>query len=297
MTAVSRGARRERAAERIGPLPALGEDIVALYTQEIRRTPLLTAEDEVALAQRVEKGDADARRRLAEANLRLVVSIARKYQGRGLPLADLVQEGNRGLLRAVEKFDWRRGYRFSTYATWWIRQAMSRALADQSRMIRIPVGAGEEASRLRRVSQGLAQRLGREPTLQEMSRAAKLPVGRVRAILAFPEQVASLDMPVGEAEEATLRDFIEDQGAPAPESAAVAAVLAGEVQHLLAMLTPRERKVVRLRFGLEGERPHTLQEVGCTLKVTRERVRQIEQDALRKLLQPAQAKRLGNFIA
>ncbi|HEV2283971.1 MAG TPA: sigma-70 family RNA polymerase sigma factor [bacterium] len=297
MTAASRGARRERAAEGIGPLPAPGEDIVALYMRDIRRTPLLTAGEEVALAKRVEKGDADARSRLAEANLRLVVSIARKYQGRGLPLADLVQEGNRGLLRAVEKFDWRRGYRFSTYATWWIRQAVSRALADQSRMIRIPVGAGEKASRLRRVSQGLAQRLGREPTLQEMSRAAKLPVGRVRAILALPEQVVSLDAPVGEAEDATLRDFIEDQGAPAPENAAVAAVLAAEVRHLLAALTPRERKVVRLRFGLEGERPHTLQEVGRTLNVTRERIRQIEQDALRKLLQPAQAKRLGNFVA
>jgi RNA polymerase primary sigma factor len=293
MTAVRRMARREPGAETAGP----SEDIVALYMQEIQRTPLLTAKEEVALARRVEKGDAEARRRLTEANLRLVVSIARKYAGRGLLLPDLIQEGNRGLLRAVEKFDWRRGFRFSTYATWWIRQAITRALADQSRMIRIPVGTWEDASRVARASRTLAQRLGREPTLREISRAAKMPVDRVRAVLALPQQVASLDMPVGEEEASTLGDFIEDQESPAPDAAAVAALLAGEVRHLLATLTPREREVVRLRFGFEGTRPHTLQEVGRVFGVTRERVRQIEQEALGKLLRPARAKRLRNFVA
>jgi RNA polymerase primary sigma factor len=273
-----------------------GEDVLALYLQEIRKMPLLTAKEEVALAQRAEQGDAEAKRRLTEGNLRLVVSIARKHIGRGLALSDLIQEGNRGLLRAVEKFDWRRGYRFSTYATWWIRQAVTRALADQARMIRIPVGTGEDVAKVSRASRTLVQRLGREPTLRELSRAAKMPVARVRAILELPQQVASLDMPVGE-DEATLRDFIEDRESPPPESAAVASALAGEVRHLLAGLTPRERNVLRLRFGLDGARPHTLQEVGRTLGVTRERVRQIEQGALRKLFRPAQAKRLANFVA
>jgi RNA polymerase primary sigma factor len=291
-----RAARGQRVAAERRPAAGPGEDILALYLQEIRRAPLLTAKDEIALAKRVEKGEAEAKRRLTEGNLRLVVSIARKYIGRGLPLADLIQEGNRGLLRAAEKFDWRRGYRFSTYATWWIRQAVTRALADQARMIRIPVGTGEEAAKVSRASRTLVQRLGREPTPREISRAAKLPVARVRAILELPQHVASLDMPVGE-EGATLRNFIEDRKSSPPETAAVASALAGEVRHLLAALTPRERKVLRLRFGLDGARPHTLQEVGQTFGVTRERVRQIEQEALRKLFLPAQAKRLGNFVA
>ncbi len=268
-----------------------------MYLEEIGKIPLLTPKEEVALARRVEQGDAEAKRRFTEANLRLVVSVAKKYLGRGLPLLDLVQEGNRGLIRAVEKFDWRRGYRFSTYATWWIRQAIIRALADQSRTIRIPVSTGEAASRLSRVSLVLAQRLGREPTLQEIGREMGLSVDRVRQLLELPKQPTSLEAPVGEEEETYVRNFIANQEARTPEEAIALSMLRDQVKGLLTTLTPRERKVVRLRFGLDGGRPQTLEEVGRTLKVTRERVRQIEKGALQKLLQPAQLRRLKNFVA
>ncbi len=291
--------QRRRAAEEAGveveKVPAA--DAVRMYLEEIGKIPLLTPKEEVALARRVEQGDAEAKRRFTEANLRLVVSVAKKYLGRGLPLLDLVQEGNRGLIRAVEKFDWRRGYRFSTYATWWIRQAIIRALADQSRTIRIPVSTGEAASRLSRVSLVLAQRLGREPTLQEIGREMGLSVDRVRQLLELPKQPTSLEAPVGEEEETYVRNFIANQEARTPEEAIALSMLRDQVKGLLTTLTPRERKVVRLRFGLDGGRPQTLEEVGRTLKVTRERVRQIEKGALQKLLQPAQLRRLKNFVA
>jgi RNA polymerase primary sigma factor len=286
-----------RESEEVERADVAVEDPVRLYLKEIGRIPLLTAKDEVALAQRSETGDAEAKRRLTEANLRLVVSIAKKYVGRGLSLLDLIQEGNRGLLRAVEKFDWRRGYRFSTYATWWIRQAIIRALADQAQTIRIPVGAGEAASKLSRAARMLDQRLGREPTLREIGRAMGLSVDRVSRLLELPKQPISLEAPVGEEEETYLRDFIANQEAPAPEDVIASSLLRDQIKGLLATLTPREQTVVRLRFGLDGGRRQTLEEVGRTLKVTRERVRQIEKQALRKLLQPAQASRLKNFVA
>jgi RNA polymerase primary sigma factor len=273
------------------------EDPVRMYLQEIGKVPLLTAEEEIALAKRIEKGDTEARRRLVEANLRLVVSIAKRYVGRGLSLLDLIQEGNRGLIRTIEKFDWRRGYRFSTYATWWIRQYIARALADQSRTIRIPVSTGETVGRLRRVSRRLSQELGREPTLGELARAARLPVERVRRVLEIPKQPLSLEAPVGEDEDTSLGDMVAAQEAPELEQTIARTMLKEQVQRLLATLTPRERMVVRLRFGLAGGQPATLEEVGHKLKLTRERIRQIERQALQKLLQPARAGRLENFVA
>ena len=273
------------------------EDPVRMYLQEISKIPLTTAEEEIALAKRIEKGDAEARRRLIEANLRLVVSIAKRCVGRGLSLLDLIQEGNRGLIRTVEKFDWRRGYRFSTYATWWIRQQITRALADQSRTIRISVNIGEAAGRLLRVSRGLSQALGREPTLEELARAARLPVERVRRILETPKQPVSLEAPVGEDDTSSLGNFVANQEASELEQTIARSMLKEQVQGLLATLTPRERTVVRLRFGLDGGRPATLEEVGRKLKVTRERIRQIERQALQKLLQPARAGRLENFVS
>lgn len=279
-----------------GPEGVSIEDPVRMYLQEIGKIPLLTFEDEIALARGVEQGDAEAKRRLTEANLRLVVSIAKKYGGHGLSLLDLIQEGNRGLIRAVEKFDWRRGYRFSTYATWWIRQQITRSLADLSRTIRIPVHMGEAAGRLMRVSRDLSQKLGREPTLQELGQATGLPVNRVRQILELPQQPVSLEAPVGESEDASLGNFVADQEAPELEHTIALSMLKDQVQGLLATLTPRERMVVRRRFGLDGRQPETLEEVGRRLKVTRERVRQIEREALQKLLQPARAGRLENYV-
>ncbi len=271
-------------------------DLVRLYLEEVGRIPLLTSAEEVALAQRVEHGDEPARRRLIEANLRLVVSVAKKYAGRGLPFLDLVQEGNLGLLRAVEKFDWRRGYRFGTYATWWIRHGIVRGLAGQARTIRLPVSVGGILTRFAQASRALSEQLGREPTPEEIGKAMGLQAERVRRIMAIPRQPVSLEAPTGE-EAGALRDVVADQEALTPEYIVFAALLREHLEAVLRVLTPREREVIRLRFGLDGGRPRTLAEVGRALAVTRERIRQIEAGALRKLLHPARAKSLEDFIA
>ncbi|MDQ7819644.1 MAG: RNA polymerase sigma factor RpoD [Armatimonadota bacterium] len=272
------------------------DDPVRMYLKEIGKVPLLTPEQEVDLAQRMEKGDEEAKRRLIEANLRLVVSIAKKYVGRGMLFLDLIQEGNLGLIRAVEKFDWRKGYKFSTYATWWIRQAITRALADQARTIRIPVHMVETINKLIRVSRTLLQELGREPTAEEIAEAMKLPVERVREILKIAQEPISLETPIGEEEDSHLGDFIEDQDALAPAEAASFTMLKEQLEDVLGTLTPRERKVLKLRFGLDDGRPRTLEEVGREFGVTRERIRQIEAKALRKLRHPSRSKRLKDFI-
>ena len=272
------------------------DDPVRMYLKEIGKVPLLTPEQEVDLAQRMEKGDEAAKRRLIEANLRLVVSIAKKYVGRGMLFLDLIQEGNLGLIRAVEKFDWRKGYKFSTYATWWIRQAITRALADQARTIRIPVHMVETINKLIRVSRTLLQELGREPTAEEIADAMKLPVERVREIMKIAQEPISLETPIGEEEDSHLGDFIEDQDALAPAEAASFTMLKEQLEDVLGTLTPRERKVLKLRFGLDDGRPRTLEEVGREFGVTRERIRQIEAKALRKLRHPSRSKRLKDFI-
>jgi len=272
------------------------DDPVRMYLKEIGKVALLTPEQEVDLAQRMEKGDEEAKRRLNEANLRLVVSIAKKYVGRGMLFLDLIQEGNLGLIRAVEKFDWRKGYKFSTYATWWIRQAITRALADQARTIRIPVHMVETINKLIRISRTLLQDLGREPTAEEIADAMALPVERVREIIKIAQEPISLETPIGEEEDSHLGDFIEDQDALAPAEAASFTMLKEQLEDVLETLTPRERKVLKLRFGLDDGRPRTLEEVGREFGVTRERIRQIEAKALRKLRHPSRSKRLKDFI-
>lgn len=272
------------------------DDPVRMYLKEIGRVPLLTAEEEIALAKRIEQGDEEAKRRLAEANLRLVVSIAKRYVGRGMLFLDLIQEGNLGLIKAVEKFDYRKGYKFSTYATWWIRQAITRAIADQARTIRIPVHMVETINKLIRVSRQLLQEKGREPTPQEIAEKMDIPVDRVREIMKIAQEPVSLETPIGEEEDSHLGDFIEDQDAPAPAEAASFTLLREQLEEVLDTLTQREQKVLRLRFGLDDGRARTLEEVGQVFGVTRERIRQIEAKALRKLRHPSRSKKLKDFL-
>lgn len=272
------------------------DDPVRMYLKEIGRVPLLTPEEEIQLAERIEKGDEEAKRKLAEANLRLVVSIAKRYVGRGMQFLDLIQEGNLGLIKAVEKFDYRKGFKFSTYATWWIRQAITRAIADQARTIRIPVHMVETINKLIRVTRQLVQELGREPTPEEIAAVMDIPVERVREIQKIAQEPVSLETPIGEEEDSHLGDFIEDQDAPAPAEAASYTLLREQLEEVLESLTPREEKVLRLRFGLDDGRARTLEEVGQVFGVTRERIRQIEAKALRKLRHPSRSKKLRDYL-
>ena len=272
------------------------EDPVRMYLKEIGKVPLLSAEEEIELAKKMEQGDENAKKRLAEANLRLVVSIAKRYVGRGMLFLDLIQEGNLGLIKAVEKFDYRKGYKFSTYATWWIRQAITRAIADQARTIRIPVHMVETINKLIRVSRQLLQELGREPTPEEIAEEMDMPVDRVREILKISQEPVSLETPIGEEEDSHLGDFIQDDNVPVPADAAAFTLLKEQLVEVLGTLTEREQKVLRLRFGLDDGRARTLEEVGKEFNVTRERIRQIEAKALRKLRHPSRSRKLKDYL-
>ena len=272
------------------------EDPVRMYLKEIGKIPLLTVEEEIDLAKRMELGDKEAGKRLAEANLRLVVSIAKRYVGRGMQFLDLIQEGNLGLIKAVEKFDYTKGYKFSTYATWWIRQAITRAIADQARTIRIPVHMVETINRLVRVSRQLLQELGREPSPEEIGEKMEVPVERVREIMKISQEPVSLETPIGEEEDSHLGDFIQDDNVMVPQDAAAFTLLHEQLMEVLDTLTEREQKVLTLRFGLVDGRPRTLEEVGKEFNVTRERIRQIEAKALRKLRHPSRSKKLKDYL-
>lgn len=272
------------------------DDPVRMYLKEIGKVPLLSSAAEIELAKRMEQGDDEARKRLAEANLRLVVSIAKRYVGRGMLFLDLIQEGNLGLIKAVEKFDYSKGYKFSTYATWWIRQAITRAIADQARTIRIPVHMVETINRLMRVSRQLLQELGRDPQPEEIAKVMEIPVSRVREIMKISQEPVSLETPIGEEDDSHLGDFIPDDDVPVPAEAAAFTLLKEQLIEVLDTLTEREQKVLRLRFGLDDGRARTLEEVGKEFSVTRERIRQIEAKALRKLRHPSRSKKLRDYL-
>jgi RNA polymerase primary sigma factor len=286
----------EEAIDKLIPEGISINDPVRMYLKEIGKIPLLTPEEEIELAKRMEDGSEEAKRRLAEANLRLVVSIAKKYVGRGMLFLDLIQEGNLGLIKAVEKFNYRKGFKFSTYATWWIRQAITRAIADQARTIRIPVHMVETINKLIRISRQLVQELGREPMPEEIAQEMDISVERVREILKIAQEPVSLETPIGEEDDSHLGDFIEDQDVQAPADAAAFELLREQLEDVLDTLTPREQKVLRLRFGLDDGRTRTLEEVGQVFGVTRERIRQIEAKALRKLRHPMRSKRLKDYL-
>ena len=274
----------------------ISDDSVRMYLREVGKIPLLTTEDEIYLAKRAEQNDESAKRKLAEANLRLVVSIAKKYIGRGLSLLDLIQEGNAGLLRAVEKFNFRKGYKFSTYATWWIRQAITRAIADQARTIRIPVHMVELINKMIRVQRQLLQDLGRPPLPEEIAAEMDMPVEKVEHILKISQETVSLEAPVGEEEDSKLGDFIEDKEGLSPDESAIYQLLKGHVQEFLQFLSPREQKILKMRFGLEDGRTHTLEEVGKEFGVTRERIRQIEAKALQKIKKHEEPQKLKDYL-
>ena len=282
--------------QRILEQEGLVDDPVRLYLKEIGRVPLLTSEREHELAERMAEGDIEAKKALVEANLRLVVSIAKRYVGRGMFFLDLIQEGNLGLMKAVDKFDYTKGYKFSTYATWWIRQAITRAIADQARTIRIPVHMVETINKLIRVSRQLLQEYGREPTPEEIAKEMGISEAKVRKIIKIAQEPVSLETPIGEEEDSHLGDFIEDDNAPAPAEAASHALMKEQLWDVLDTLTPREEKVLRLRFGLDDGHQRTLEEVGKEFKVTRERIRQIEAKALRKLRHPSRSKKLKDYL-
>ena len=272
------------------------EDPVRMYLKEIGRIPLLSSEEEIELANRMEEGDEEAKKKLSEANLRLTVSIAKRYSGRGMQFLDLIQEGNLGLIKAVEKFDYRKGYKFSTYATWWIRQSITRAIADQARTIRIPVHMVETMNRWNRTSRRLLQEYGREPTPEEIAEAMNLPVERVLEISKISQEPVSLETPIGEEEDSHLGDFIQDEHIPVPADEAAHTLLREQLEKVMDTLSEREQKVLALRFGLEDGKPHTLEEVGLEFQVTRERIRQIEAKALRKLRHPTRSRKLRDFL-
>ena len=272
------------------------EDPVRMYLKEIGRIPLLSSEEEIELAKRMEMGDEEAKKKLSEANLRLTVSIAKRYSGRGMQFLDLIQEGNLGLIKAVEKFDYRKGYKFSTYATWWIRQSITRAIADQARTIRIPVHMVETMNRVNRTSRRLLQEYGREPTPEEIAVTMNLPVERILEVSKISQEPVSLETPIGEEEDSHLGDFIQDEHVPVPSEEAAHTLLREQLEEVMDTLSDREQKVLALRFGLEDGKPHTLEEVGKDFQVTRERIRQIEAKALRKLRHPTRSKKLRDFL-